>query len=79
MKANFTGVCIQCRHLSQVAYNFVRLLLKYAELDIECEIRAKVSRILKKSVAIDVGKSEVCFKEYVLPWAFVIYLKLYLV
>lgn len=67
MKANFACVCIQSRHLSQVAYNFVRLLLKYAELDIECEIIAKVSRILKKSVAIDVGKSKVCFKEYVLP------------
>lgn len=47
MKANFICVCILCRHLSQVAYKFVRLLLKYGELDTECEIIAKVIRILK--------------------------------
>ena len=69
MKANFACVSIHCRHLSQVAYNFVRLLIIYGELDIECEIITKVSRILKKSMATNVRKSEVHFKEYKLPWA----------
>lgn len=75
MKANFACVCIQCRHLSQVAYNFVRLLLKYTELDIECEIIAKVSRILKKPMAIDVGNSRYALRNMYSHEKFVISLK----
>ena len=69
MKANFACVRIHCRHLSQVAYNFVRLLIRYRELDIECEIITKVSRILKKSMTANVRKPKEDFKRYKLPWA----------